>query len=77
MREFMIGMLAVGLVAGVVLGRTTERARRSYKDYGVGKTAMEKYRKVAFGEVRRAAVTSVVVGGLLIAIFIGAMNLPG
>ena len=75
MREFMIGLIAVGIVAGVILGRNTERARRSYKDLGAGRTAFQKYRKTAIAEARRAVVTVLVIGVLLVALFIGALSM--
>jgi ABC-type Fe3+ transport system permease subunit len=74
LREFMIGLIAVGLVAGIILGRNTERARRSYKDLGAGRTAFQKYRKTALAEGRKAAITVLVVGVLLIALFVGALS---
>jgi hypothetical protein len=78
LREFMIGLIGVGLVAGVILGRNTERARRSYKDMGAGRTTYQKYRKTAIAEGRRAAFTVLLVGALLIALFIGALSMvPG
>jgi ABC-type Fe3+ transport system permease subunit len=73
-REFMIGVMAVGIFAGVVLGRNTERARRSYRDQAAGRTAFEKYRRTALAEARRAAVTVVIVGVVLVAIFVGLIN---
>jgi hypothetical protein len=76
MRELMVGMIAVGLVAGIVLGRNTERARRTYRDWGTARATMEKGRKIAFAEARRAVVTSVLIGAVLLVIFIGALNLP-
>ena len=77
MREFMIGIIAVGVAAGVILGRNTERARRSYRDMGSGRTTYQKYRKTMFTEMRRAAITVLVIGVVLVAIFIGALNFPG
>ena len=76
MRETLIGFVALGVLAGIVLGRTTERARRNYKDYGAAKAAVPKGRNLAMGEMRKAAFTIIIVGGLLIALFIGAINLP-
>jgi hypothetical protein len=67
-------MIAIGVVAGVLLGRSTERARRTYKDFGVAKTAVQKGRKVAFAELRRATLIVVVTSALLIALFVGVIN---
>jgi hypothetical protein len=72
----LLGFVAIGVLAGVVLGRTTERARRNYKDYGTAKAAVPKGRNLAMAEMRRAAFTIIIVGGLLVALFIGAVNLP-
>ena len=76
MRAFMIGMIAVGLLAGIAVGRTSERARRGYKDYGAARTAVATGRKTAFTQVRKAAGTGIVVALILVAVFIAAANLP-
>lgn len=76
MREFMIGMLAVGLVVGVMVGRVTERARRGYKDLGAAKTALKTGRKNAFVAGRKAVGMVTIAALILIALFVGAMNLP-
>ena len=57
MREFMIGLIAVGIFAGVMLGRSTERARRSYRDQATSKVTFQKYRKTAVVEARKAVFT--------------------
>jgi hypothetical protein len=75
-RAFMIGMVVVGLVAGFALGRIAERTRRGYKDYGTARTTLATGRKAFFGSLGRATVTVIVVGAFLIALFIGAYNLP-
>jgi hypothetical protein len=74
-REFMIGVMAVGIFAGVILGRNTERARRSYRDQAAGRTTYQKYRKTALAEARRAAVTVLIVAVVLITIFFALINL--
>ena len=76
MRELMLGMIAVGLVAGVAVGRVSERSRRSYKDFVAAKTALDKGRKTMFIEVRKALVAGLVTAGIMAAIFFGAWNLP-
>ena len=75
-RELMLGVVVIGVVAGIMVGRVTERARRNVKDYGVAKSAVPKGRSLAFGEMRRAAFTILVVGGVMTAIFIGVINMP-
>lgn len=74
MREAIFGIAVVALFVGVVVGRVTERARRTYKDWGTAKTTTTKARQIAFGEMRKAAGAVLVIGGILVAIFIGATN---
>ena len=76
-REFMIGLMAVGIFAGVVLGRNTERARRSYRDQATSKVTFQKYRKTAAAEARKAAITVMVIAGVLIALFVGVIRFNG
>jgi len=71
-RELMLGIIVVGLVTGVVVGRNTERARRSFKDWGAAKAAVPKAKTTFMTEIRRAVVTvlailAVVVGVIFIA----------
>lgn len=75
MRETMLGIIVVAVLAGVIVGRTTERARRNYKDWGTAKSAVPKGRSLAFAELRRAAMTIIIVGGVMVALFIGVINL--
>ena len=74
MRELMLGLVAVAVFVGIVVGRNTERARRTYKDWDTAKVALKKGRSIALGELRKAVVTILVIGGLLLALFIGAMK---
>ena len=76
MREMLLGIVVVGLVIGIWVGRQTERARRTYKDWDTAKVALKKGRGIALAEIRKAALVVVVVGGLLLAAFIGMMNAP-
>ena len=76
MRELLLGIIVVGLVIGIWVGRQTERARRTYKDWDTAKVALRKGRTIALTEIRKAALVVVVVGGLLLAVFIGMMNAP-
>jgi hypothetical protein len=75
-REMLLGIVVVGLVIGIWVGRQTERARRTYKDWDTAKVALKKGRGIAIGEIRKAALVVIVVGGLLLAAFIGMMNAP-
>ena len=76
MREMLLGIVVVGLVIGIWVGRQTERARRTYKDWDTAKVALKKGRGIALAEIRKAALVVTVVGGLLVAVFIGMMNAP-
>jgi Flp pilus assembly pilin Flp len=67
-RELMLGIIAVGLVAGVFVGRNTERARRAFKDWGAAKTAVPKYRTTMVTEIRRALITGLIIAVVVIAV---------
>jgi hypothetical protein len=71
----MLGMVVVGVFAGVLIGRNTERFRRTRVDWVAAKTAVKKGRGIAMAEMRKTALTVLVVGGLLVGIFVGMMNL--
>jgi hypothetical protein len=71
-RELMLGIVVVGLVAGVIVGRHAERARRGYKDWGTAKTATTKAKTTFFNDLKRAVFTvsvivTVVVGLMVLA----------
>lgn len=74
MREMMLGIVAVGLIAGVVLGRNTERARRAYKDWDTARAAVPKGRATAVAAIWRAFVTGVVITGVVIAMVAVVLN---
>ena len=74
MRELMLGLIAVAVFIGVLVGRNTERARRTYTDWDAAKVALKKGRGIALAEIRKAIITVLVIGGLLLAVFIGAMK---
>ncbi len=74
--EALLGIALVALVVGLVVGRSTERARRTWKDWGTAKTTTTKARSIAFGELRKAATSVLLIGAILVALFIGAMNWP-
>ncbi|HLT09604.1 MAG TPA: hypothetical protein VK028_02200 [Micromonosporaceae bacterium] len=76
MGEMMLGMVIVGLIAGIMVGRTTQRSQRSFADTKSAKVTYEKARKVAWVETRRAVLTVAVVGALFIAFFVGMINMP-
>lgn len=70
----MLGIVAVGLIAGLVLGRNTERARRAYKDWGAARAAVPKGRATAVAEIRRALVTGVIITVVIIALVTFALS---
>jgi hypothetical protein len=51
-RETLLGVIAVGVLAGLVVGRHTERIRRNYKDLGTAKAAVPKARSIYTGSIR-------------------------
>jgi len=73
-REAMLGMVVVGLVAGIIVGRSSERARRSYKDWGTAKTALKKGRGIAISELRKAVFAGLIIAAVLIGLFTLAMS---
>lgn len=74
MREMMLGIVAVGLVAGAFLGRNTERARRAYRDWGTARAAVPKGRATAVAEIWRALVTGVIIVVAVIALVTFALS---
>jgi hypothetical protein len=67
-REMMLGIVVVGLVAGVFVGRNSERARRAFKDWGTAKAAVPKYRSTMVNEIRRALITGLIIAIAVIAV---------
>lgn len=67
--ELLAGGL-VGLVAGFLAGRITERTRRTRLDYLTGKKAVPGLKKIAWGNLEKAirtwAVLGVVVAGVIL-----------
>jgi hypothetical protein len=73
-RELLLGLVVVALLAGIFVGRTTERARRGVKDWNVAKKAVPTGRTAAIAQVRRAALAVIVVGVIMLALFAGVVN---
>ncbi len=71
----MVGMIAVGVVAGVLIGRNAERFRRTRVDWVAAKVAVKKGRGTAMAQMRKTFLTVLIVGGLLLGIFVGMLNL--
>jgi hypothetical protein len=75
-REMLLGVAVVCVVAGLVIGRHTERVRRNFKDYGTAKTAVTKYRQTVMGTIWNSAAKILAWGAVVaFAIFL-FMNLP-
>ncbi|MFB9239796.1 hypothetical protein ACFFWC_30445 [Plantactinospora siamensis] len=63
-------LLIIGVVMGVVAGRSWATARRAWGDYTVTKASVPKFRKTAWG-LMRAAFTK---GGIVVLICLAAMG---
>ena len=72
----MLGMVVVGLVLGIVIGRNTEKSRRSFADRTSAKATYDKYRKAVRVDTTRAIITVLIIGAFAIAVLVGAMNYP-
>jgi hypothetical protein len=70
----LVGVISVGLVVGIMVGRTTERARRSLKDMSAARTTYVKGRKVAYSEMGRAVGVVAITALIFVALFIGMLN---
>lgn len=77
MREILLGLLAVGIFVGVVVGRQSERVRRAYKDWGTAKTALTKSKGIAMTELRRIASVGLIIVVILLIIFAATFRLNG
>jgi hypothetical protein len=75
-REMLLGVAVVCVVAGLVIGRHTERVRRNFKDYGTAKTAVTKYRQTVMATIWSSTGKILAWGAIVaFAIFL-FMNLP-
>jgi hypothetical protein len=70
----LVGVISVGLVVGLMVGRITERARRGLKDLATARAQVTKGRKVAYSDMGRAIRTVALVVVIFAALFIGMMN---
>lgn len=68
MREVMLGVVMVGIVGGVVLGRNTERARRAVREWGTARSTVPKAKTAMLGEVRRAVITALIIVAVAVAV---------
>ncbi len=76
MREMLLGVVVVGILAGLTVGRYAERVRRNYKDYGAAKAAVPKARQLHRSTVRTTAGKTVVWGAIVLFAILVFMNLP-
>jgi uncharacterized protein YjeT (DUF2065 family) len=74
-RELLLGVVFVGVLAGLMVGRYTERARRNFKEYGAARTAVPKARQLAVETIRSAGGKIIVWGAILIFAIVVFMNL--
>ncbi len=74
MGALLLGVVVVGLVVGLMIGRSTERVRRGMKDLATAKAAVTKGRQVAYGEVRKVAGAVVITAVIFAALFIGVIK---
>ena len=77
MAEMMLGMVVVGLVAGIFVGRHTTRSRRSFADRTSARATYEKYQKAVWVDTRRAVITVAIVGFFIIALVVSIMKDTG
>jgi hypothetical protein len=71
-RETILGVIVVGLVAGLFLGRHTERTRRFKADIGTAKANVEKNTANYKESLRRAIRVGLVVAALVVSAFLYA-----
>ncbi|WP_213455670.1 hypothetical protein [Rhizomonospora bruguierae] len=72
---FLAGGL-VGLLAGFIGGRLTERTRRARADYRAGRGAVPGLRKAAWGHLEKAVRVWAVVGIVLAAVVVYLVKYP-
>ena len=75
MQQLLFGGL-IGVVAGFLAGRVTERARRARADYRTGKKAVPTLQKAFFTNLEKALRIWVVVGIAIAAILLAWFNSP-
>ena len=75
MRELLIGGIVVGLAIGILVGRNTEKSRRSFQDRTSARATYDKSRKAVWTETPKAVLTVLIVAVFLVALFIGTINL--
>jgi hypothetical protein len=75
-REMLLGVVVVGVLAGLVVGRHTERIRRNYKDYGTAKTAVPKARQLHMSTVKTGSGRILIWGVIVVFAIFVFMNLP-
>jgi hypothetical protein len=73
-RELMLGMIAVGLIAGIAVGRTTERFRRAKKDHATAVATVPKAHKIMMTERKKAAMAVGLISAAMFIVFLGALK---
>lgn len=74
MGALLVGVISVGLVVGLLVGRATERARRGLKDLATARAQVTKGRKVAYTDLGKAIRTVALVAVIFAALLIGLMK---
>lgn len=75
MREMLLGVVVVGVMAGLVVGRHAERVRRNYKDYGAARNAVPKAKQLHMNTLRTAGSKIIVWGAIVAFAIVVFMNL--
>jgi hypothetical protein len=75
-REMLLGVVVVGVLAGLTVGRHTERIRRNYKDYVGAKAAVPKAKDLHRNTVKSAMGKFVIWGAIALFAIVVFLNLP-
>ena len=73
MRETILGVIVVGIVAGLYLGRHTERTRRFRADIGTAKANVVKNTASYKQALGRAIRVGLIVAALVVSVFLYAL----
>lgn len=74
MSALLVGVVSIGVVVGLMVGRITERARRGMKDLATARATATKARKVAYADTVRAAGAVLITALIFVALFLGALK---
>ena len=74
MGALLVGVVSIGVVVGLMVGRITERARRGMKDLATARATATKARKVAYADTLRAAGAVFITALIFVALFVGVLK---